>query len=62
MQREEEIQLTAYYIWEEEGCGHGRHIDHWLKAEVIWEEKQKKKPASANIKAEAKPTPKQTKK
>jgi len=42
MGREDEIKLIAYSIWEEEGCCHGRDVEHWLKAEVIWEEKQKK--------------------
>jgi len=41
MDREEEIKLIAYGIWEEEGCPHGRHHDHWYRAEIIWEEKQK---------------------
>ncbi len=41
MEREEEIRGMAYYIWENEGCIHGHDIDHWLKAEAIWEEQQK---------------------
>jgi hypothetical protein len=42
MKREENISLIAYHIWEEENCCHGRDIEHWLKAEAIWEEQQKK--------------------
>jgi hypothetical protein len=62
MGREDEIRLIAYRIWEEEGCCHGRDIEHWLKAEAIWEEKQKKGPVSVNIKAQSKRTPERSKK
>jgi hypothetical protein len=37
MDREEEIRLIAYQIWEEEGNVHGLDADHWRKAELIWE-------------------------
>ena len=43
MGREDEIRIIAYRIWEEESCCHGRDAEHWLKAEVIWEEKQRDK-------------------
>ena len=46
MGREDEIRLIAYRIWEEEGYCDGHDCEHWLKAEVIWEEKQKNKAAS----------------
>ncbi|HVP57014.1 MAG TPA: DUF2934 domain-containing protein [bacterium] len=36
MGREDEIRLIAYGIWEEEGRPDGRHLDHWLRAEIIW--------------------------
>jgi hypothetical protein len=29
---DEEIALTAYRIWLQEGCPHGRDREHWLKA------------------------------
>lgn len=38
--REEEIRLIAYQIWEDEGRPHGRDLEHWRKAEAIWEEQQ----------------------
>ncbi len=41
MDRQDEIKLIAYRIWEEEGCQHGHDFEHWLKAEVIWENRQK---------------------
>ena len=44
MPREDEIRVIAYNIWQEEGCVHGKDCEHWLRAEVIWEEKQKKQP------------------
>lgn len=40
IEREEEIRLIAYQTWEEEGRPHGRDLDHWLKAEAIWQERQ----------------------
>jgi len=42
--REEEIRLVAYRIWEEEGCPHGRDLEHWRKAEAIWEEQHREEP------------------
>lgn len=39
MGREEEIRLIAYKIWEEEGRPHGCDVEHWLKAEAVWEER-----------------------
>ncbi len=38
--REEEIRQIAYQLWLDEGCLHGRHLDHWLKAESIWREQR----------------------
>lgn len=35
--REEEVRLIAYEIWLNEGCPHGRHEEHWFKAESIWQ-------------------------
>ncbi len=38
MEREEEIRLIAYKIWEEDGCPHGCDVEHRQKAETLWEE------------------------
>ena len=38
MERQEEIQVIAYLLWQNEGCPEGRHLDHWLKAEAMWRE------------------------
>jgi len=43
MGREDEIRLMAYSIWEQEGCYDGHDVEHWLRAEATWEEKQKQK-------------------
>ena len=40
MGREDEIRTIAYGIWVEEGCRDGNEWEHWLKAEVIWENNQ----------------------
>ena len=61
MAREDEIRVIAYTIWEQEGCRDGYDCDHWLKAEVIWEEKEKDKAASSNRIAASKRTAKQGK-
>lgn len=39
MEREEQIRSLAYNIWQEEGCPHGRNVEHWLKAEAILQSK-----------------------
>src|SRR5205085_11943614 len=31
--REERIKQRAYELWQSEGHGHGRHEDHWHRAE-----------------------------
>ena len=42
MNREEEIRIIAYHIWEEGGCDcHGRDVEDWLKAEIIWQERNR---------------------
>lgn len=54
--REDEIRQIAYQLWLDEGCPHGRHLDHWFKAESIWREQQvakqpeRPRPAKANPK------------
>jgi hypothetical protein len=37
MEREVEIRLIAYSLWVREGFPHGRAVEHWLRAEAIWE-------------------------
>jgi hypothetical protein len=46
MGREEEIQLLAYFVWEKEGCQDGHDVEHWQKAEVIWEEREERQKKS----------------
>ena len=53
MGREDEIRLIAYSIWEGENCPGGRDCEHWFRAEVIWEE-QNKKAAAKSVKTESK--------
>ena len=31
---EDEIEVCAYFIWEQEGRPVGRALDHWLQAEL----------------------------
>jgi hypothetical protein len=31
----DEIARVAYDIFEREGMVHGRHVDHWIEAEII---------------------------
>jgi hypothetical protein len=37
MHHDEEIRLVAHRIWEEEGRPEGRDLEHWFKAEAIWQ-------------------------
>jgi Protein of unknown function (DUF2934) len=46
MGREDEIRIIAYSMWEQQGCRDGHDCEHWLKAEVIWEQNQKTGAAS----------------
>jgi hypothetical protein len=46
MEREEEIRLIAYSLWVREGFPHGRAVEHWLKAEAIWEKDHEGKTAA----------------
>jgi hypothetical protein len=46
MGREDEIRIIAYSMWEQEGCRDGHDCEHWLKAEMIWEQNQKTGTAS----------------
>ena len=43
VEREQEVRELAYRIWEQEGCFHGYDVQHWLKAEAIWQEKHRPK-------------------
>ncbi len=47
MDRENDIRLIAYHIWEEEGCPDGRDCEHWVQAEMIWEVNNRKKAGSS---------------
>jgi hypothetical protein len=48
--KESEIKLIAYSLWELEGCPNGKDCEHWYRAEAIWEEKNKAKYNSKNAK------------
>ena len=43
VERDAEIRELAYRIWQEEGYPHGHEVQHWLKAETIWQEKHRPK-------------------
>jgi len=40
MHHDEAVKVIAYRIWEEEGRPEGRALDHWLKAEALWDDEQ----------------------
>jgi hypothetical protein len=44
--REERIRDRAYEIWQREGAEHGRHADHWLRAEAEIEAEDRKAAAT----------------
>ena len=46
---DEEIALTAYRIWLQEGSPHGRDREHWLKArEQLFAARAKERSAADN--------------
>lgn len=53
--REEEIRQIAYHLWLDEGCPHGRHLDHWFKAESIWREQEAAKQPADRRPAKSEP-------
>ncbi|HXX59059.1 MAG TPA: DUF2934 domain-containing protein [Dehalococcoidales bacterium] len=57
MERENEIRLIAYKLWQDEGCKDGHDCEHWLKAEAVWEENHKKPVAVAATEPVKKTTP-----
>jgi hypothetical protein len=52
MEREHEIQVIAYKLWEDEGCVDGLDCEQWYRAEVIWEQKRKE-PVAENTKTQS---------
>jgi DUF2934 family protein len=43
IEAQEQIRKLAYRIWQAEGYPHGYEVQHWLKAEAIWQEKHRPK-------------------
>jgi hypothetical protein len=40
MASHEQIVEIAYFIWQEEGCPHGRDINHYFQAKRLLEERE----------------------
>ncbi len=40
MERQEEVKVLAYRMWEDEGRPEGHALDYWLKAEDSWQHQQ----------------------
>ena len=53
-----EIAALAYQLFEQQGCPHGRDMDHWLEAEMLLLKSKEAKPAKIS---DAKVQPKNTK-
>jgi hypothetical protein len=43
VKRDAEIRELAYRIWQADGYPHGYDVQHWLKAEAIWQEEHRPK-------------------
>ena len=41
MAKDDEIRLIAYNIWEQQGCPAGKDCENWIKAESIWDNREK---------------------
>lgn len=57
---EDEIRLIAYSLWQQEGYPNGKDYEHWIRAEAIWEEKQKAKAIPNTTRIETKPLARKT--
>jgi hypothetical protein len=55
MGREDEIKQMAYCIWEGQNYCNGNDIEHWLKAEAMWEESHRENPIAKSVKPKSKP-------
>jgi hypothetical protein len=62
MSREEEVRLIAHRIWEQEGCCDGHDCEHWLKAEMVWEDNQKNRAVPKQGQAKPLQSPQRTSK
>ncbi len=49
--RDEEIRQLAYRLWQESGCPNGSDLQHWLKAQELWQEKHRPKNRTKPAKA-----------
>jgi hypothetical protein len=41
--RDEEVRQLAYRLWQEAGCPNGTDVQHWLKAQELWQENHRPK-------------------
>jgi hypothetical protein len=57
--RNEEIRKLAYRLWQESGCPNGSDLQHWLKAQELWQENHRPKTRTKAAKAK-KPKPTRT--
>ena len=60
IERDEQIREIAYRIWQEEGCPAGSEVEHWLKAQSVWEEKHRSKSKPKQSKPLKKPKTRKT--
>ena len=49
--RDEEIRQLAYKLWQDAGCPNGTDLEHWLKAQELWQEKHHPKKRTKQSKA-----------
>jgi hypothetical protein len=40
MDHDDKVRVIACRLWEQEGRPEGRALDHWLKAEALWDDEQ----------------------
>ena len=49
--RDEAIRQLAYQLWQAAGCPAGNDVQHWLKAESIWQDEHRAPSAGKQAKA-----------
>ena len=40
MEKQDEIKAIAYQMWEEEGCPYGKDLEHYYRAETMYQQQQ----------------------
>ena len=48
MGKQDEIKAIAYRMWEEEGCPYGKDLEHYYRAETMYQQQQSQPAGTAD--------------